>query len=160
MSQDTYDLVVAYVLKNQTKFYRLAYSYTKHKDAALDVMQNAICKALEKHHTLKNNNAVKTWFYRVLVNECLAFLKKKSKECSWEPQTMEVAYQEPAYEHGLMLYQMVEALPQEIRTIIVLHYYEDMTLREIAAITRVNVNTVKSRLYKGLRKLKTLYKEG
>lgn len=48
MKQDIYDLTVAYILENQEKCYRLAYSYVQDRDSALDVVQNSICQALEK----------------------------------------------------------------------------------------------------------------
>ena len=43
-----------YITQNQQAFYRLAYSYTKNSDAALDVVQDAIVKGIEKLHTLRN----------------------------------------------------------------------------------------------------------
>ncbi len=66
----------------------------------------------------------------------------------------EGSYQEPAFKPGLELYKKVELLPENIRAVMVLHYYEEMTLKEIAEITDTNLNTVKSRLYSGLKKLK------
>ena len=45
--QDIYDCTVQYIIENQNKFYRLAYSYVKEEQAALDVIQNAICRGLE-----------------------------------------------------------------------------------------------------------------
>ena len=47
MKQDIYDLTVEHILDNQEKAYRLAYSYVQDKDAALDVVQDAACQALE-----------------------------------------------------------------------------------------------------------------
>ena len=66
-----------YITQNQQAFYRLAYSYTKNSDAALDVVQDAIVKGIEKLHTLRNPAYMKTWFYRILVNEGLNYLRGK-----------------------------------------------------------------------------------
>lgn len=160
MSQSPYDQVVAYILENQTKFYRLAYSYTRNREAALDVVQNAICKALEKYQDIRNLNYLKTWFYRVLVNECLIFLQKNKKEFICEPEGMrEEPYFEPAYEQGSGIYELINALPEQNKTVIMLHYYEEMTLKEISKILDVNLSTVKSRLYAGLNKLKQSLEE-
>ena len=160
MSQSPYDQVVAYILENQTKFYRLAYSYTRNREAALDVVQNAICKALEKYQDIRNLNYLKTWFYRVLVNECLIFLQKNKKEFICEPEEMrEEPYFEPAYEQGSGIYELINALPEQNKTVIMLHYYEEMTLKEISKILDVNLSTVKSRLYAGLNKLKQSLEE-
>ena len=66
-----------YITQNHQAFYRLAYSYTKNSDAALDVVQDAIVKGIEKLHTLRNPAYMKTWFYRILVNEGLNYLRGK-----------------------------------------------------------------------------------
>lgn len=160
MTPNAYDQVVSYILENQTSFYRLAYSYTKNREAALDVVQNAICKALEKYEDIRNLKYLRTWFYRVLVNECLIYLKKNKKEILCEPTEMkEDTYLEPAYEHKNTVYEYIDALPEQNKTIIILHYYEEMTLKEISLILGVNLNTVKSRLYAGLNKLKKMIME-
>lgn len=43
------------------------------------IFQSAVCKALEAHENIKNADAVKTWFYRILINECLLVIKKRCK---------------------------------------------------------------------------------
>lgn len=48
----------------------------------------------------------------------------------------------------------VGRLPEEIQTVIKLRFYEELTLKEIAKIAEVNLNTVKARLYRGLKLLK------
>lgn len=160
MAPNAYDQVVTYILENQTNFYRLAFSYTKNREAALDVVQNAICKGLEKYKDIRNIKYLKTWFYRVLVNECLIYMQKNKREFLCEPSEMkEEVYVEPAYEHSNMVYEFIDALPEQNKTVIMLHYYEEMTLKEISQILGVNLNTVKSRLYAGLNKLKKMIME-
>ena len=90
MHQDLYDNIVDYILANQDKFYRLAYSYVRNQDDALDIVQNSVCKALEHYETLRNEHAIKTWFYRILVNESLLFLKKEK----WEFPSEDVMHAE------------------------------------------------------------------
>ena len=76
MKEELREQIVSYLLENQDKFYRLAFSYVHNADAALDIVQNAIVKALEHYTSIRNADYVKTWFYRVLVNECLTALQK------------------------------------------------------------------------------------
>ena len=83
-----YDQTVEYILDNQEKMYRLAYSYVQNKENALDVVQNAICTALEKCDSIRNPEALRTWIYRVVVNEALQLLRKGKREISWDPGTM------------------------------------------------------------------------
>ncbi len=156
----TYDRIVSHILENQDKMYRLAYYYVSNREHALDIVQNAIVKALENSASLKNPDAVRTWIYRIVVNESLNFLKKQHREVACEPADLESEiYYESAYEPGLSLYTEIHKLPQEMQTVIMLHYFEELTLKEVAAVTGVNLNTVKSRLYSALGKLKKLVKE-
>ncbi len=160
MAQDIYDRTVSYIIENQEKFYRLAYSYVKDKDSALDVVQNAICKGLEKCYDLKNPDALKTWFYRIVVNESLQYIRKNRKEMvSADGELPEQIYHEEAYDREREVYEEVHRLPEPMRTVVVLHFYEDLTLKQISEITGTNLNTVKSRLYSALNKMERNLKE-
>ena len=63
MKEILYERLIQYILENQDRFYRVAYSYTRHQEDALDVVQSAVCKALEAHKGIKNEDAIRTWFY-------------------------------------------------------------------------------------------------
>lgn len=157
---DIYDKTVEYILENQENFYRLAYSYVKDKDSALDVVQNAICKALEKCYTLRNPKALRTWCYRIVVNEALQYIRQYKKEMICDPQEMvEPVYEERAFSEEQIVYEKVQKLPEKLRTVVILRFYEELTLQEIADVTQENINTVKSRLYKGLSELEKNMKE-
>ncbi len=150
-----------YILDNQQKFYRIAYCYVKDKDRALDIVQNMTCKVFEKQHTLKNKNAIKTWVYRILINECLDTVRREKREYPMEQAKLpEEIYIERAYEKEDTVTRCLEQLPENIRVVLQLRYYEELSLKEIAAITDTNLSTVKTRLYNGLEKLKILLKEG
>lgn len=60
-----------YIVFHQEDFYRLAYSYVKNRDAALDVVQESIVRALSKSDSLRQPEYMKTWFYRILLNESM-----------------------------------------------------------------------------------------
>jgi len=164
MRQDIYDLTVAYILENQEKFYRLAYSYVQDRDSALDVVQNSICQALEKCWGLRNPAAMKTWFYRIVLNEALQYLRRHKKEISTEPSEMR---EEPYQEEGFLkadagsgeVYEQIQKLPPEMKTVVVLRFYEELSLQEISEVTKTNLSTVKSRLYAALKKLEKSLEE-
>lgn len=163
--KDTYEELVQYIIENNDKFYRIAYTYMGNKDNSLDCVQSAICKALEYSSTLKNIKAVKTWFYKILVNECLQYLRKSKREIISDPfEIIEDSCTEKGYEEieiatGSDVFHLVEKLPLEQKTIIILRYYEELSLKEIARITETNENTVKSRLYSAIVKLQKNVKE-
>lgn len=154
MENSVYTQLTEYITENQSKFYRLAYSYLNNQEAALDTVQNAVCKALENYRSIRNPEYLKTWFYRILINESLAYRKKYRRELPLEEEFIrEDFYYQKEFDEGIDLYEKVNRLPDKYKTIIVLHYYEDMTLKEIADITGINLNTVKTRLYAGIRGL-------
>ena len=160
MAQDIYDRTVSHILENQNRFYRLAYSYVRNEDAALDVVQNAICRGLEKCFGLKNPDALNTWFYRIVVNEALQYLRKNRREAvSTDGELPEQIYHEPAYERQREVYEEVMRLPEPMKTIVVLHFYEGLTLKQISGVTKTNLNTVKSRFYSALNRLEKGLKE-
>ena len=51
-----------YLVTDQARFYRLAYSYLKNREEALDAVQTAVCRALEKQGELKEPEALRAWF--------------------------------------------------------------------------------------------------
>ena len=159
MKQDLYDYIVAYIVENQNKIYRLAYSYVRNREDALDVVQNAVCKALENYGGIRNEGAVSTWFYRILVNESLLFIKERKRMTLGETDQEEAHYEEKGFEIQDDLYDSINRLDGDTQTIIKLRFFEELSLKEIAQITEMNLNTVKARLYRGLRQLKVNIQE-
>lgn len=155
MRQEKYDKIVNYIVANQDKFYRLAFSYVHNQQDALDVVQNAVCKALGSYESLRNQDAVKTWFYRIVVNESITFLKKQKEELlSDEEVGLHIPFYEKGYEPQGDLYDEINCLEEDVQKIIKLRFYEELSLKEIAAVTKLNLNTVKAKLYRGLKQLK------
>ncbi|MGN1180287.1 MAG: RNA polymerase sigma factor [Suilimivivens sp.] len=154
MRKELYEKIVNYIVENQEKFYRLAYSYTGNQEDALDVVQNAVCKILENYKGIRKESAIRTWCYRILVNESMTFLKNRAKEKPTEDErNVEIPYIEKQFEAEDDLYEKIEKLPEEMQNVIKLRFYEELSLKEIAKITEVNLNTVKARLYRGLKLL-------
>ncbi len=155
MKQRLYEKLIEYILENQDRFYRVAYSYTKHQQDALDAVQSAVCKALEAHEHIKNADAIKTWFYKILIHECITALKKRNKVIlTGYAVEQEEAYYEKGYEPGGEIEQELEKLETDVQVIIKLRFFEEMSLKEISDITGCNLNTVKTKLYRGLKRLK------
>lgn len=144
-----------YVIKNKQKHYRLAYSYVHNADDALDILQESICKAISSLDSLKNPIYIKTWFYRILVNTSLNFLRRQKKllvvndeeMCNYGGGTVD-NYQD------IDLQKALDSLPDNYRIVVVLRYFEDLKIEEIAEILDENVNTVKTHLYRSLEKLR------
>lgn len=153
---DNRQLLVDHILNGQTDFYRLAMSYVKNRDAALDVVQEAIVKALSKVDTVREPAYLKTWFYRILINEAMNHFRRNRNLISLEEVMADRAAEPRDPGERLDLYDAIDRLSFPEQTVIKLRYFEDMKLEEIAQATGTNLNTVKSRLYKAIRKLKDM----
>ena len=87
--QDVKEILVDYIKNNQEKLYRVAFSYSKNEEEALDIVQEAITKALKNIGKLKEEKYVKTWFYRILINESLQYIKRNKKLITCELKEIE-----------------------------------------------------------------------
>lgn len=151
----TYDELAEFIHENKDNYYRLAYSYVRSREDALDVVQESIVKALSSRKTLKDTSFMKSWFYRIVVNTALDFLRKNKKYSYLDEEQWELLNvgSVDTYE-DVDLQNALEKLSPQNRTIIILRFFEDMKLSDIAGILGENENTVKSRLYATLKKLR------
>lgn len=158
MKQELYEKLVTYIIENQNKFYRLAFSYVKNQDDALDVVQNAVCKALSHYTDLRNENAIKTWMYRIVLNESFALLNTK-KQVIPIKEYCEIPYEEKNFEIHDDLYTKIDHMEKDTQNIIKLRFFEELELNEIAQVLKMNLSTVKTKLYRGLKTLKITVEE-
>ncbi len=136
---------------NYEKYYRLAYSYMRNEDDALDVVQESAYRAIRDCGKVKNKDYLSTWIYRIVVNTALDLLRKKKKETLTE-ELPEIPVADQYQETELRT--ILNQLDHKSKTIIILRYFEDLKLEDIADILGDNLNTVKARLYRSLKKLR------
>lgn len=143
---------------NEDKIYKFAYGYVKNQDVALDLVHESIVKAIQKRDTIREKRYLKTWYYRILINECLGFLRKRNKVLFFEEikDTQNLGQIDKVSDNNenIDLYDAIDKLPSKLKTIIMLRFFEDMSLEEISQTIKTNLSTVKSRLYKALEVLK------
>lgn len=143
-----------YIEAHQDSFYRVAFTYVKDRDAALDVVQNAVVQALTHIHCPAGA--------RLHENLVLPHSGQRGARISAEKQALPAGggaargFRQRGGDiaERLDVYRAVSALPPKLRTVVVLRFYEDMPLGDIARVTSTNLNTVKSRLYKALAELR------
>lgn len=149
------DLVERIILEKYNQYYRLAYGYVHNEADACDIVQNGAYKAIRSSHTLKQPEYAQTWVYRIMLNECFRYAETprcRSFEQLQEENGTETGITD-SYEN-IDLHRALDTLPAGDRAVIILKYFEDKKLEEIADILDENVNTVKSRLYRSLKKLR------
>jgi len=148
------DPIVRFVTQNKNSLYRFAYSYVLNCDDALDIVQDSIHKALTAE-ALRDDAAIKSWFYKIIVHTAIDFLRRQKKVTVADDSTLQL-HDANHYDHykDIDLETALNHLPLEYRSVIVLRYFEDMKIGEVAKVLDLNTNTVKTRLYKGLELLR------
>lgn len=146
------------VLELYPSLYRLAYSYVKNPDDAMDIVQESAYKAILRAEEVKKQETIKSWLCRIVVNTSLDTLRKKRRETTGL-ENMPDAGKEDAYEDADLL-RALEGLDERERTVVTLRYFEDMKLSEIVSVTGENLSTVKSIMYRSLKKLRVKLAEG
>lgn len=141
------------LLEHYDRYYRLAYSYVGNQADALDVVQESAYKAIRDSGKVVNENYISTWIYRIVVNTAIDMLRKRKKEgmnSQIEDYEMPVedSYSDPDLAAAL------SRLKEEEKTVVALRYFEELTLEEIAEVMREPLSTIKSRLYRALKRLR------
>lgn len=134
--------------------YRLAHAVFPQKHAAEDAAQEACVIMFRGITALRKAGAFATWFYRIVVREALK-QKKAQTASAFEP---DAAYTEDA-SAIIDLWRALEALPDAQRTVVVLHYFESLTSREIGCVLHIPHATVRFRLMSARRRLQRLLQE-
>lgn len=159
-----YDLNREETLKWLMKSYgndviRLAYTYLKHKQLAEDVAQDVFIKCYEKLDTFRNESTYKTWLIKITVNRCKDVLKSWSYKNLLITDFLNFKKASPILdlygdeESGILSLQVMK-LPVKLREVIILFYYQEFSIEEIAVLLKTNPNTIKTRLHRGRQKLK------
>lgn len=145
------------VLDSYEAMYRLAYTYVRCEEDALDIVQESVYKAIKYSASIKQEAYIKTWLWRIVMNTALDFIRKNQKEIAVE------TFLENGSEDSYQDFDTIEALKvltEKEKTVVVLRFFEDQKISEIAKVLNENTNTIKTILYRSLRKLKLKLTEG
>lgn len=153
MNSEKQKLIADFASNNREKLYRTAFMYLGEREAALDALSEATISALKSADSLRQPEYASTWFYRILINKCTTDLKKRQrfKELN---DSEEEPVRDGEKEETIDLKQGIESLSPEHRIVIILRYYEDMKISEIAKALGANESTVKSRISAALKRLR------
>ena len=142
MNKEKFTLLV---LECEETLFRISVSMLKNEKDAEDATQTAILKAYEKISTLKEERYFKTWLVRILINICNRQLKQKSRFTDLKNNL----YSTDISFDKIEVRTAIESLSLKIRQVVVLHYLEQFSTKEISFILKIPKGTVLSRLSKG-----------
>lgn len=144
------------ILLYKNTLYRTAYAFLKNDHDAIEAVQEITVRAYQKIHTVKDPSYLKTWLIRIMINYCQDQLRLKKRYTSDE----KVAEMEShANFSTIEMEEALEKLTLAEQKLIHMMYFQDVKIKEIAAIERIPEGTVKSRLHKTLRTLRNFLSE-
>jgi RNA polymerase sigma-70 factor (ECF subfamily) len=141
---------------NKVSMYRIALSILKNKEDIEDAIQNSIIKAYEGIIYLKKNQYFKTWLIRILINECNGILKINNKIIHMEDMNKDLGVTQDF--SSIEIIEIVNCLEEDLKIVITLFYYEDVSQKDIAKILDIPEGTVRSRLSRARSKLNEILK--
>lgn len=149
----------------QGKIHRFVYGFFGNADDAGEITQKTLIRVYRKVQDLDDPDRFSSWIYRIANNLCLDELKRAGRrrssslngeeELIADSESRTPAGQLESRELGELIRDALVLLPDEQRIVIVLKEYEGMKFREIADILDEPENTVKSRMYYGLKSLRS-----
>lgn len=143
--------------RNSLAMYKVAHAILNNDDDAADAIQDTILSCYEKIHTLKNQKYFKTWLIRILINNCNRILRhnKRGALPGEIPETMRQDLSLAEFEFR----EMLHLVDEKCRLVLVLYYLEGFKIPEIAELLEMNINTVKTRLARARKQIRTAYLE-
>lgn len=140
------------------RLYRSLYFTVKDEGTARDLVQDTFLKVIKHIHSFKGDSRLYTWVYRIAVNQMKDGLKKKQEEIvEIEKLQTGKSHVESDVLKNFQHHQVTECIkeiPQIYRQVMVLFYFEEMKIREIADVLGEKEGTVKSKLFRGKQALK------
>lgn len=154
-----------FIYEHGEELLRLAYTYVKKHDVAEDIVQDVLLKAFEQREQFLGQASYRTYLYRMTINRCYDHFR------SWSYRNTIVTEQitnfikkpdlaqQPDIEEESYLGHCILSLPLKYREVIILYYYKELSQEEIADLLSISINTVKTRMVRGRKRLKKLLKE-
>ena len=143
------------VLAVENRLYRISCGMLKNPQDRMDAVQEAVTKAWANVHSLRREEYFETWLTRILINECHNIQNARKNIGPLDSLSEQGAYEG----NNKPLRDAILALEMQLRLPVLLYYMEGYKLREIAQILRIPEGTVKTRLTRAKKKLKSLLEE-
>lgn len=147
--------------KYKNYLYKISYSYVGNESDALDIVQECVCKAWLNIKKLKKYSSFKSWIAKILINCAYDYCKNKEFPSlksidSFEPEcnfTCDV-------DEKIDIDNTIHLLKYEYKTVIILKYFDNLTIDEIAKVMNISSNTVKTYLRRAKIAMKDILREG
>lgn len=132
------------------KAFGTAYNICNQRNIAEDIVQEAFIICYKSINQIKDAKSFNTWFYKIIVRLSWRMSEKlrNSKQPAYDSISASIGDSTEDICNSLLLRQKIQTLKLSLRTVLVLHYFNDMSVREISKVLGCFEGTVKSRLFK------------
>lgn len=140
------------------RVFSAAFSICRNREDADDVVQDTFLRYYTHDMDYMTEDHLKAWLLRVGINRAKDITASfwRRNRVSWEEYMNDLTF---VQDEDRSLFQAVMRLPEKYRVVIHLHYYEEYSVEEIAALVRSRPGTVKSQLSRGRKLLKSMLTE-
>ena len=142
--------------ENSRYVYNVALGMLRNTSDAEDIMQNVFIKLFNTYDSFRGDSSIRTYLYRMTVNKCLDWFRLRKIHDS-KLEKIEIREQNNR-SAGNEIYDMLDKLPINLKAPILLSEIGDFSYREISEILGINFGTVKSRLHRGMNRLRDVVK--
>lgn len=133
--------------------YRTAFVYVGDSHTAEDILQDVFIAYITTKKQFENEEHRKAWLIRVTHNKCINYLKSPSRK-NIDIDQLQLMREEADADGRIDIIKQIAALPVSYKSVIILHYYNDYSVEEIARILKTTKSAVKMRLKRGRDALK------
>ena len=147
------------VRQNEKAMYSVSFSILSNESDAADAISEALYRAYKNLDTLKNEYAFKPWILRIVRNCAVELVRSNKNLISIDDVEVEESSGENDIVTALTLRKAVEQLKQPYKEVVVLYYYEDLSIAQISKITGASVVTTKQQLSRARKMLRDMLME-
>ncbi len=142
------------VRRNHQRLFIIALSYTGSHEDSEDILQNVFLKLWKQESSFADDEHIDKWLTRVCVNECRNHIKMPMRRNIALDEAKDLyIFDKP---RDFDVFNAVMSLPKKERTVIILFYYEDLTVKEISGLVKAKESTIKTRLRRAKQRLKEI----
>lgn len=146
------------IAEYQVYLYKTAFLYVKNEADSLDAVQECVTRGMLGIEKLKEPQYFKTWITRILIN-CIRQDKKKAQPISLD-EYVEKGIENYLIEEKVDLYDAIDSLNDQYKTVVILFYFQELKIREISQILGIPEGSVKASLYRAKKQLRKWLTDG
>jgi len=146
--------------KYEQDIYRTAFIYVKNESDALDVVQEVAYRSFKYIKNLKEPKYFKTWLIKIAISCSLDNLRKQKNVIQMKPEFEELISGDVNEDAILTMtmQDLIEQLNEDEKSVIILRFYQDLTIKEVSETLEIPLGTAKTVLYRAINKLRKVMK--